>query len=285
MTAAEFVYTVLLRPKPLRALANAAIRRFIPPRLELQGSVLILNQNDPVVSGALALGVYEKAETKFFREGRSPDMVFLDIGANIGYFSALALEVLEKGSIIALEPDPENFRFLERTIAANPSKADRVRCINKAAADRNGTFQLHTSSSNRGDNRLYSNDRSEGSVEVEVCTIDSLLESIGISSVDFIKIDVQGFEGHVFRGMRRILQSSPNLTVLSEFWPHGLRGAGSDPEELLREWEALGLTLYELTPQGSITPLGDKKKFVQRFSDGQRYTNIVGLRGNTPIRI
>lgn len=215
MQIAEFVYTVLLRPKPLRALANAAICQLIPTQKQLQGAVVVLNQRDPVVSGALALGLYEKPETAFFRAARSPGMTFLDIGANIGYFSALALEVLEAGRIIALEPDPENFRFLEATIAAN--KAKNVICVNKAAADKNGTLTLHTSRSNRGDNRLYSNELSEGSVQVEVCTVDSLLESLGVPSVNFIKIDVQGFEGHVFRGMQETLRNSPNLTLLSEY--------------------------------------------------------------------
>jgi len=142
MHLSEFAYTVLLRPKPLRALANAVICRLIPPQLSLNGAVVVLNQRDPVVSGALALGLYERAETAFFRAARQPGMTFLDIGANIGYFSALALEVLEGGRIIALEPDPENFRFLKQTIAAN--RARNVICVNKAAADRNGMLTLHT---------------------------------------------------------------------------------------------------------------------------------------------
>jgi len=208
-------------------------------------------------------------------------MTFLDIGANIGYFSALALEVLEGGRIIALEPDPENFRFLKQTIAAN--RARNVICVNKAAADRNGMLTLHTNSSNRGDNRLYSNDLAEGSVQVEVCTIDSLLESLDISSIEFIKIDVQGFEGHVFKGMKRTLQQSVNLTLLSEFWPFGLRSAGSDPEEVLNELEAAGLTLHELNSRGTLRLIENKQEFIGRFP-GRRYTNIVGLRGDTRVR-
>ena len=282
MQLTEFVYTVLLRPKPLRALANAVIRSLIPSQLNLNGSVVVLNQRDPVVSGALALGVYEKAETAFFRKARHPNMTFLDIGANIGYFSALALEVLQNGRIIALEPDPENFRFLQRTIAANPAR--NVICVNKAAADRNGMLTLHTSASNRGDNRLYSNDLSEGSVQVEICTIDSLLQSLDVPPIiDFIKIDVQGFEGHVFKGMQDTLRRSPNLTLLSEFWPFGLRSAGSNPEDVLNELEAAGLTLHELTSHGALNPLGSKKELIERFP-GRRYTNIVGLRGDTPFR-
>ena len=159
-----------------------------------------------------------------------------------------------------------------------------VICVNKAAADRNGMLTLHTSASNRGDNRLYSNDLSESSVQVEICTIDSLLQSLeGSPIVDFVKIDVQGFEGHVFQGMQRTLRQSPNLTLLSEFWPFGLRSAGSNPEDVLHKLEATGLTLHELTSHGTLNPLGNKKDFIDRFP-GRCYTNIVGLRGDTPFR-
>ena len=123
----------------------------------------------------------------------------------------------------------------------------------------------------------------EGSVQVEVCTIDSLLESLDISSIEFIKIDVQGFEGHVFKGMKRTLQQSVNLTLLSEFWPFGLRSAGSDPEEVLNELEAAGLTLHELNSRGTLSLIENKQEFIGRFP-GRRYTNIVGLRGDTRVR-
>ncbi len=275
MPLAEFIYTVVLRPKPLKKLANAVIRKLIPSQLKVHGSIVVLNPRDPVVSGALTLGVYEKAETSYFRSVCKPGMIFLDIGANLGYYTALALPVVGSGRIIALEPDPENFHFLQKTVAAN--KPARVDCINKAAAGENGTLTLYTSSSNRGDNRLYSNELCEGEVQVDVCTIDSLLPSLGVDSVDLIKMDVQGFEGHVFRGMRKTLRDSRNLVLLSEFWPFGLESAGTPPLQVLEELEAAGLVLHELTPQGRLTPIGDKVKFIERFPN-RHYTNIVGLR-------
>ncbi|MEO5924500.1 MAG: FkbM family methyltransferase [Bryobacteraceae bacterium] len=275
MKLAEFIYTVILRPKALKSLANAAICKLIPGQLDLDGAIVVLNPRDPVVSGALALGLYEKAEASFFRTVCKPGMTFLDIGANIGYYTALALRVIGSGKIIALEPDPENFGFLQQTVAANRSAF--VHCVNKAAGAANGRLTLYTSSANRGDNRLYSNDLCEGQVDVEVCTVDSLLSSLNVESVDLIKIDVQGFEGHVFRGMRDTLLRSRNLILLSEFWPFGLESAGTPPLDVLCELEAAGLLLHELTPQGTLTPIADKTKFIERFPD-RHYTNIVGLR-------
>src|ERR1700689_999285 len=111
MHVAEFVYTVMLRPKPLKAMANAVIRWCIPSRLKRHGAVILLNQQDAVVSGAITFGVYERAETAFFCAVCRPGMTFLDIGANIGYYAALASGRLgPHGRMIRLEPDPENFR-------------------------------------------------------------------------------------------------------------------------------------------------------------------------------
>ena len=193
------------------------------------GANIALNPTDPVVSGALMLRVYERSETNFFLSAFRPGMTFLDIGANIGYYTALALSIMKgDGRIIALEPDPENFSYLLKTVSANGGK--NVHCIRKAASDHVGSMTLFTNSNNRGDNRLYANHLSTSSCEVEVMPVDLLLKGIGVSSLDFIKIDVQGYEGHVLAGMHQIILQSPRLTLLSEFWPDGLRNAGTSPE-------------------------------------------------------
>ena len=101
-------------------MANAVIKRCIPEQVTRHGAVIMLNSNDPVVSGALTFGVYEKPETAFLLSVFRPGMTFLDVGANLGYYTALAITRLGKeGKIIALEPDVENFGFLQKTVRAN----------------------------------------------------------------------------------------------------------------------------------------------------------------------
>jgi len=164
MTLPEFAYTVLLKPRPLRAIANATLRALTPATIERYGARIHLNPRDPVVSGALALGVYEKPETRFFLKTIAPGMTFLDVGANVGYYSALALaRIGPAGRVIAFEPDPETFEYLQRTIAANGP--DRTTALNKGLADTPGTLRLYRNSSNRGDNRFYANDLADNSVE------------------------------------------------------------------------------------------------------------------------
>ena len=120
MTIAEFIYSVLLRPRPLRGIADRLLRAIVPPAVDLHGIKLVMNPNDPVVSGAITLGVYEKPETRFFLSVCRQGMTYLDIGANIGYYTALgALRVGANGQVVAIEPDPECYEYLARTVAAN----------------------------------------------------------------------------------------------------------------------------------------------------------------------
>lgn len=277
MTAAEFIYTVLLRPKPLRTLSNSCLRAIIPPRVERHGAIIVLNPNDPVVSGAITLRVYEPAETRFLMSALRPGITFLDIGANIGYYTALAVNrVGPSGQIIALEPDPDSFSYLKKTVEANG--ANNVICIKKAAADRAGVMTLYASRDNRGDNRLYVNESSQYQLDVEVTTIDALMADYGWPSVDVVKMDVQGFEGYVISGMIETLCRSKKLVLMTEFWPDGLRSSGTDPHEPLRCLTAAGLSLYELQPAGRATPLTNTDALIQRHP-GRRYTTIVGVKG------
>src|SRR5258706_10762753 len=141
MTIPEFIYAVLLRPKPLRKLSNALIRAALPSQIRRDGAIVILNPNDPVVSGALALRVYENTETRFFMNVCKPGMTFLDVGANIGIYTALALpRIGATGRVVALEPDRESFEYLRKTVTAN--HADNVTCVCKAAADHSGVMTL-----------------------------------------------------------------------------------------------------------------------------------------------
>lgn len=277
MTAAEFLYTVLLRPRPLKALANAVLRVIIKRELHIHGCVVALNPNDPVVSGALTMGVYEKAETRFFRFACRPGMTFLDVGANVGYYTALAMRKLQTdGTIVAMEPDPDSFSFLQKTVAANgPAK---VTCVAKAAVAESGEATLFVSRDNRGDNRLYANELSTGSLRVSAITVDDLFADLCIQQVNLVKIDVQGFEGQVLRGMEGTLKNSPSLVVLMEFWPHGLRSAGSDPEEIFAFWKRLGLRVFTLTPNGKLQVLKDPDALI-RAHPGRKYTNLVAVRG------
>ena len=271
---AEFVYCYLLRPWPLRQLTNWTIRQLLPKQIEIHGATVVLNPTDPVVSGALHFDVYEKAETRFFQSACRDGMTFLDVGANLGYYTALATRAVgPNGRVLAVEPDPDSFGYLEQTIAANA--VGNVQAFPVAASDAPATLPLYISTDNRGDNRLYASGEDRPQVEVTARPLDALLRENKIDTVDLIKIDVQGYEPKVIAGLRETIAASPNLTLLTEFWPQGIDEAGEDANEFLQTLRELGLTLHELQPDGSLAELTDDTDLIARHQ-GRRYTNLIG---------
>jgi len=271
---AEFVYCYLLRPWPLRQITNWTIRQILPKQLQFGEATVVLNPTDPVVSGALHFGVYEKAETKFFYTACHDGMTFLDVGANIGYYTALAARIVgPNGNVIALEPDPESYQYLEQTIKANA--VGNVRAFQIAASDSPATLPLFISKDNRGDNRLYAPAEKRPQIEVEARPIDELLSENNINTVDLIKIDVQGYEPKVIAGLKKTITGSPNITILMEFWPKGIAEAGGDAKKFLDDLRKLGLTLFELKSEGDLRKLTDDLDLISRHR-GRKYTNLVG---------
>jgi FkbM family methyltransferase len=240
----------------------------------------VLNPHDPVVSGALAFRVYEKGEIAFVRKTLKPGMTLLDIGANVGLYSAIGSHAVgREGRVIAFEPDPDTFRYLEATVQANGN--GNVQMFPYAATDQEGVARLYTSSTNRGDNRLYDNELRDGSIEVRTVRLDEFLPTVNAHRLDFVKIDVQGYEGHALGGLGETIKRSPAIVLMSEFWPHGLTHAGTHPLRFLEMLESFGLTLHELNPAGETVPLADKRELIHRFQ-GRRYTNVVGFGPSRP---
>jgi len=275
MTIAEFVYTVLLRPPPLRRAANATIRALLPKRIRVGAATVWLNPDDPVISGALTLGVYERGEIDYFRSRFDAAMTFIDVGANVGLYSALALSTPGfRGRALAIEPHAESRLYLQKTIEANGGAAQ---ICELAASDRPGTLKLYKNPENKGDNRLYPDPLLRGEETIEADTLDNICRRYGIASAQFIKIDVQGAEAQVIRGAKGLLAASSDCVLMTEFWPYGLARCGADGLEYLQLLQELGFRLYELGR--NLAPVNDPRALVER-TQGRHYANLVGIKGN-----
>lgn len=275
MSLPEFVYTVLLKPRPLRVMANAILCRMIPPKIDVRGATVIPNPSDPVVCGALALGVYEKEEIAFFCDHFKPGMTFVDVGANVGLYSALAIHQ-GAGAVLAVEPHPEAFPFLQKTIAANEPGCP-VATENAAAGNARGELNLYSNPENKGDNRLYPDPMLSGCHKVKVETLDELCAKNGITSIDLLKVDVQGAEMLVFQGAKNILAASSRCLIMTEFWAGGLRKCGTDPREYLVFFSTQGFELRELA-DGALRPFDFDEMIIG--TSNRQYRNIVCLKGS-----
>jgi FkbM family methyltransferase len=280
MKPAEFIYTVMLKPRPLRIATNALLRAVLPRARKVNGAVVYLNPDDPVISGALTLGVYEKEEIAFFERVVEPEMVFVDVGANVGLYTALGLRRMRHpGRIICVEPDPASAAFLEQTIRSNHQgdQSPKVSFHQVALSDTQGEVMLHKNRENKGDNRIYSDALCTDAIQVASDTLDNLLEREGIDEINLIKIDVQGAEAKVVAGGRRVLQKSTDCVMMTEFWPNGLTNCGSSPSDYLTMLEDIGLSLYSL--DGTILrPVLDHQALIASCP-GRVYRNLVGIKG------
>ena len=278
----HFVYSVVLKPKPLRLAANACLRAILPERIVRREATIVLNQHDPVISGALVLDLYEREETSFFLRFCQPGAVFVDIGANSGYYTALFLaRAGAESRAVAMEPDPECYELLQRTVKANGGS--NATCLQMAAADAPGTAYLYQNADNRGDNRLYWHDKAASKCRVPVTNVDSILSDLRIPEVHLIKMDVQGFEAIALKGMERTLASATRLILMSEFWPQGIENTGEDPVAMLRFLKSLGLQVFHLGRGGRLAPVDDYERFALSFPGG-RYTTIVAIKGEDPMQ-
>jgi FkbM family methyltransferase len=218
------------------------------------GFSLLVDLRDEGVGLPLFLGKhYEHIETGFVRSNLREGDVVCDVGANVGYYTIIASKrVGMTGRVVAIEPDPHNFALLSRNVEANGMT--NVLLVNSALGAASSRGRLQKSTSNFGDHCLYPRAAVEGrtGVDVEVETLAGVLQRLDIAHVDFIKMDVQGYEGHVQAGMETVLASGSPRAVLTEFWPKGLQMAGTLPETFFNRFLQFGYQAMLLTPSGDL---------------------------------
>jgi FkbM family methyltransferase len=216
-------------------------------RLEIPGldSRLLLRTHalgDTCVSGRIREHhIWEPYETALVVRFLKAGDVFLDAGANIGYYTVLASAIVGSGGkVIAYEPDEDNFRLLCESLSLN--QAVNVIPVMAAVSDYDGSGRLHLSLDNSGDHRLFDSADGRPSREIPVIHAGRHLRSV-TGRVNFIKIDTQGSEYRVLNGLKDIVRENrDHLTLMMEFWPYGLRRSGASASELLDLLESFDMT-------------------------------------------
>lgn len=183
--------------------------------------------DDKFVGQRIALEKYEPYLTELMLSKIKKGDVVLDIGANIGYDTVLFSDkVGKKGKVIAIEPDPVNFEILQKNIKEN--KLTNVVAVQAAVGKENKKMKIFESKENFGDHRMWGN----GPTKPVFCRrLDDLLKELEYQKIDFIKMDVQGFESLVIEGGEKIIEKN-KPTIFFEYWPWGNKNAGSDINEM-----------------------------------------------------
>lgn len=160
------------------------------------------------------LSLLEKNEIIFVKKIVKKNMNVIDIGSNIGLYTLLfSLLVGDKGKVYSFEPEPNNFRLLNKSLNINQIK--NVILSNIAISDQKGSSNFNVSSINSGDNRLNSKSFYHYDITVNKDKLDNVL--LNSPKIDFIKIDIQGGEFDAFQGMKNIIKLNKKLIILAEF--------------------------------------------------------------------
>lgn len=139
--------------------------------------------------------------------------VFIDIGAHIGKYTVpIAKKLGNKGKVVAIEPDPDNFRALLQNIAVN--NLYNVIPIQAACSSDNGETLLYKHPCDPSGNSIVH--KSRRSIVVQTKTLDTIVKELGVTDVRLIKIDVEGAELDVLKGARNTLSKFDDLTIVIE---------------------------------------------------------------------
>jgi FkbM family methyltransferase len=203
----------------------------------IHGTKYFVDPDDLVMTPHMIIYRQWEAElSRLVRQLCTPDTVFVDVGANFGYFTCLAGTLIGtggRGKVFAFEPNPKLVGLLRRNAEINWSMAP-IEIHPAAVANFNGTARLWVPGQHGANATLtgLENLASADSVEVDVVRLDDVLPAD--VTVDLLKIDVEGHELDVLLGAKEVIARSPKIRIVMEWSVPQIHDAGIDPAAIVR---------------------------------------------------
>lgn len=287
------------RFRPLHQVVHWLMQHAYIPMLERREDFQTMPDDPFWFRLELLTGKHETETTAQIQRLVKPGMTVLDIGAHVGYYAKMTSELVgETGRVIAFEPHPRNHSYLSQ----NVGKRDNIIILQVALAEEEGTAELYDYlmmsasgslhydesirdvqmaqvSSNDIAPRIHENFEPQKYV-VRTAPVDALLAEIGVSQVDVVKMDIEGAEMGALRGMAQTIQNSPNLSLIMEYNPLGLKAFDNEPVAALREVLAMGFSkLYVIEADGNLTEYTDNfdgiESLTQRLMQNMGVVNLL----------
>jgi FkbM family methyltransferase len=199
-------------------------------------------------------GFWEPDVAAFFEARLRPGMRFVDVGANLGYFSVLASRLVEpSGQVVAVEPGERSGAVLRANLWRHGCRNTVV--VPAAAWHETGHVQFELNPEGGSGDWVNPYERRGEATVVAAAALDDLLEA----PVHGMKTDAQGADHLVLRGMAETLAKSPDVEIVVEFLPT-LPNLYGDPQlEVLAEYRDMGFELFFLDPVGLPIPVTDEE--------------------------
>lgn len=167
----------------------------------------------------------------------------LDVGANVGYTASVFARFVSPGfRVYAFEPDEVNFARLQRV-----TQNSEVVAIRSAVGDVDGRALLLRNPDHPGDHRII-NTADAQAAEVGIVRLDTFAAANAVAPVKFVKIDVQGHELAVCRGMARLVEENAALEISFEY-------SGAESDAVIEFFRERRFRVYLMRRNGSVAPL------------------------------
>ncbi len=239
--------------RPIRNLLRPLARRWsrpVPAQLPF-GYVCYVDLRSAHGQGLLVTGDFDPELGRFIDSVLTPGGTFLDVGANLGYFSLRALSrVGARGVVHAFEMESSSLRCLNLT--KRKGGLDNMLVHASAIGDREGTVGIMEA------DQVYQSWVNLGGEGVHMRPLDAWIHEFAGNDIQLIKIDVEGMEYRVLRGAQKILEQYRPMVVV-EVIGENMSRFGDTPAELSEWMKGLGYRTTELQstndPTWILTPV------------------------------
>jgi FkbM family methyltransferase len=186
-----------------------------------------------LAGGKMAHGSYEPRVSKILAENLKPGDTFVDVGANVGFFSRLASEIVgQEGAVYAFEADIANYDALFR----NTNQYSNINPLHFAISDDN-SFDNMNHSTHAACHSLVDTDNNLDGTQffVPTMTLDHFWKHfLDKKMINVLKVDVEGAEIMVLKGMKNLVAENSIETLIIEFFPMIMKNAGFDESKFYR---------------------------------------------------
>jgi FkbM family methyltransferase len=216
--------------------------------VDLSGYGVYVMPGDYIGDAILKAKAYEPHVTALIRTTLKKDDVFLDLGANVGYFTLLAASLVkDAGKVIAFEPNPQNQQLLYASIVKNGFS--NIKVYPYAVSDSETLLRFTTVGSNGGVVTDFSKDQ-RYFLLVQAVVLDDMLTNE--ARIDVVKIDIEAHEPSAIRGMAALInRHKPKIITEYHPWAMQLNNAEA-PLEYLQQIYSFGYSLSIIEPTGNL---------------------------------
>ncbi|RUM57043.1 MAG: hypothetical protein DSY59_03385 [Persephonella sp.] len=189
-------------------------------KMRTEDYLLLVNTKDNWSKNPITWGRVETPEDKFIKKIIKKGDIIFDVGAHWGGFTVLFGKLVGKtGKVYSFEPSSINFRYLKKNICINNLK-NIISIYKYAVGNKEKFIKLAIAESSSGHNSIVRGDISVKEYEeVKQISLDNFINTNGINKINFLKIDVEGYELEVLKGFEKSLKKLNNFWLFIEYSP------------------------------------------------------------------